>query len=76
MIRAESRRALSTLVLDLLGERELMLAHRRVQVVDVIAFAKHATQPEVARDEAQGDERHERHEEPARELQRRRGRRS
>ena len=45
-----------------------MLTHRRMQVVDVIALAEHAAQAEVARDEAQGDERHEWYEGPEREL--------
>ena len=39
---SEAWRALTTFVLDLLSQRELMLAHRGVQIVDVVAFSQHA----------------------------------
>ena len=66
MARSETGEPAS-LVLDLLGARELVLAHRRVQVVDDVAFRQHATQPRDARHEAQPEQRRERHEEPAHE---------
>src|SRR4029079_18666188 len=55
----------------LFGKRELMFAHRGVQIVDAIPFGKNPPETEVAWHEAQAKQREERYEEPARELQRR-----
>src|SRR5689334_16885655 len=67
---SEHGRALTTLVLDLLRERQLVLSHRRVQILDAIPLGEDATKPEVARDVAEAEQWSEGSQEPADEGER------